>query len=145
MKRSFIRVVAHIHRSLLGLIFLLNGLNGFVHFRHELTFQTFVARQYMAVMQATPYGHVPFALQMLCGMLLLLRLPDRLDLVLLDGPKALYADILHLVETRLRPDSLVLVDDADRCPDFVSRMRGDTHGYLSVSLAGDLELSMRLS
>jgi predicted O-methyltransferase YrrM len=72
-------------------------------------------------------------------------LPDTLDLVLLDGAKALYEDVLHLVEARLRPGSLVLADDSHRCPEFVSRMRADAHHYLSVPLASDVEMSMRLS
>ena len=72
-------------------------------------------------------------------------LPDTLDFVLLDGAKALYADILHRIETRLRPGSIVLADDAHRCPEFVSRMRSDAARYLSVPLTGDLELSTRLS
>jgi hypothetical protein len=74
MEKSFILVVAHIQRSLLGLIFLFNGLNGFVHFRQALPFQTPIAREFMAVMQATPYGQVLFVLQILCGILLLSRL-----------------------------------------------------------------------
>jgi predicted O-methyltransferase YrrM len=49
-------------------------------------------------------------------------LPEKLNLVLLDGAKALYADILHLVGARLRSGSLVLADDAHRSPEFVSRM-----------------------
>jgi len=60
--------------------------------------------------------------------------------MLLDGAKAFYADILHLVEGRLRPGSPVLADDARRCPKFVSRMRSDALHYLSVPFAGDLEL-----
>ena len=72
-------------------------------------------------------------------------LPESLDIVLLDGAKALYADILDRVESRLRPGSLILADDARHCPEFVSRMRSATHCYLSVPLAGDLEMSMRLS
>jgi predicted O-methyltransferase YrrM len=72
-------------------------------------------------------------------------LPDTLDLVLLDGAKALYADILHLVESRLRPGSLLIADDTHRCPEFVSRMRSNADKYLSVPLTGDLEMSMRLS
>ncbi len=74
MEKSFLRIVAHIQRSLLGLIFLLNGLNGFVHFRQALAFQTPIARECMAVMQATPYGHVLAGVQILSGVLLLLRL-----------------------------------------------------------------------
>jgi hypothetical protein len=34
-------------------------------------------------------------------------LPDTIDLVLLDGAKALYPEILDLVESRLRPGALV--------------------------------------
>ena len=71
-------------------------------------------------------------------------LPGTLDLVLLDGAKALYADILELVEAYLRPGSLIMADDAHRCPEFVSRMRSDSHHYLSVPLTGELEISMRV-
>ena len=71
-------------------------------------------------------------------------LPEAFDLVLLDGAKSLYADILHCVETRLRPGTLLLADDARYCAEFVSRMRTDTNRYISVPLAGDLEMSMRL-
>jgi predicted O-methyltransferase YrrM len=71
-------------------------------------------------------------------------LPGAIDLVLLDGAKALYADILDRIEPYLRPGSLVLSDDAHRCPDFVNRMRSDPQRYFSVPLTGDLELSMRL-
>jgi predicted O-methyltransferase YrrM len=71
-------------------------------------------------------------------------LPDELDVVLLDGAKGLYAEILDRVEGRLRPGSMILADDARHCPEFVRRMRADACRYLSVPLAGDLELSMRL-
>lgn len=71
-------------------------------------------------------------------------LPETLDVVLLDGAKALYADVLALVESRLHPGSLVLADDARYCADFVNRMRGAADSYISVPLAGDLEMAMRL-
>lgn len=71
-------------------------------------------------------------------------LPETLDIVLLDGAKALYADVLTLVEGRLRPGSAVLADDANHCQEFVRRMRSAPHQYMSVPLAGDLEISMRL-
>jgi predicted O-methyltransferase YrrM len=71
-------------------------------------------------------------------------LPETFDLVLLDGAKSLYADILHCVEAHLRPGSLVLADDARYCAEFVSHMRTDANRYVSVPLAGDLEMSMRL-
>jgi hypothetical protein len=50
------RVVAHIQRSVLGLIFILTGLNGFFRFLHQPSFQTPDARELMTVMQANPYG-----------------------------------------------------------------------------------------
>jgi predicted O-methyltransferase YrrM len=72
-------------------------------------------------------------------------LPEKVDLVLLDGAKSLYGEILQLLEGNLRPGSLVLADDARLSSDFVNLSRSDTKRYLSVPLAGDLEMSMRLS
>lgn len=72
-------------------------------------------------------------------------LPETLDVVLLDGAKALYAEILQRIEASLRPGSLVFADDTRFCPDFVRQMRSDPTRYISVPLAGDLEISMRLS
>jgi len=71
-------------------------------------------------------------------------LPETLDVVLLDGAKALYADVLALAESRLRPGSLVLADDARYCAEFVNKMRASAGSYVSVPLAGDLEMAMRL-
>ena len=71
-------------------------------------------------------------------------LPDTIDLVLLDGAKALYPDILDLVESRLKPGAFVVADNADYSPDYLARVRAPAHGYLSVPLGGDVELSMRL-
>jgi len=71
-------------------------------------------------------------------------LPETLDVVLLDGAKALYADVLALAESRLRPGSLVLADDARYCAEFVNKMRASAGCYVSVPLAGDLEMAMRL-
>jgi predicted O-methyltransferase YrrM len=72
-------------------------------------------------------------------------LPDTFDLVLLDGAKALYTDILERVDQRLHPGSLVIADDTHRCPDYLETIRADADKYLSVPLTGDVELSMRLS
>ena len=71
-------------------------------------------------------------------------LPDTIDLVLLDGAKALYADILSLVESRLRPGAFIVADNADYCPDYLARVRALDKGYLSVPFADDVELSIRL-
>jgi len=71
-------------------------------------------------------------------------LPDTIDLVLLDGAKALYPEILDLVESRLKPGAFVVADNADDSPDYLSRVRSPASGYLSVPFGEDVELSMRL-
>ncbi|TWB94864.1 putative O-methyltransferase YrrM [Bradyrhizobium macuxiense] len=71
-------------------------------------------------------------------------LPDTIDLVLLDGAKALYPDILDLVESRLKPGAFVVADNADYSPDYLARVRSPANGYMSVPFGEDVELSMRL-
>jgi predicted O-methyltransferase YrrM len=71
-------------------------------------------------------------------------LPEQVDLLLLDGAKGLYPDILALVEGRLRPGAWVLADNADWSPEYLERVRSPRHGYLSVPFASEVELSMRL-
>jgi predicted O-methyltransferase YrrM len=72
------------------------------------------------------------------------NLPDRIDLVLLDGAKALYPEILGLLESRLRPGAFVIADNADYSPDYLARVRSAGGGYLSLPFDEDVELSMRL-
>src|SRR3984885_6837805 len=71
-------------------------------------------------------------------------LPEAIDLVLLDGAKALYPEILSLLEGRLRPGALVVADNADMSPDYLKRVRSPGNGYMSVPFAEDVELSMRV-
>ena len=71
-------------------------------------------------------------------------LPDQIDLVLLDGAKALYPDILALLERRLKRGALIVADNADYAPDYMGRVRSPMAGYLSVPFGDDVELSMRL-
>ncbi|HEY6925515.1 MAG TPA: class I SAM-dependent methyltransferase [Steroidobacteraceae bacterium] len=71
-------------------------------------------------------------------------LPETIDLVLLDGAKILYPRVLALLEPRLRPGALVVADNADQCPDYLARVRDSGSGYVSVPLAGDVELSVRV-
>jgi predicted O-methyltransferase YrrM len=71
-------------------------------------------------------------------------LPEAIDLVLLDGAKSLYPEILSLVESRLRPGALIVADNADCCPDYLERVRSPGGGYLSTPFAQDVELSMRV-
>lgn len=71
-------------------------------------------------------------------------LPESIDLVLLDGAKSLYADVLDLLESRLRPGALIAADNTDYCPDYLARVRAPGGGYLSVPFGNDVELSIRL-
>ncbi|RXG89474.1 O-methyltransferase [Bradyrhizobium zhanjiangense] len=71
-------------------------------------------------------------------------LPDTIDLVLLDGAKALYSDILDLLEGHLRPGAIIVADNADDSPDYLARVRAPGSGYMSTAFAEDVELSMRI-
>jgi predicted O-methyltransferase YrrM len=71
-------------------------------------------------------------------------LPDTIDLLLLDGAKALYPEILSLVERHLRPGALIVADNADDSPEYLARVRSPGSGYLSTPFAEDVELSMRM-
>lgn len=75
---------------------------------------------------------------------LALDIPPRVDLLLLDGAKALYPDILRMLEGQLRPGALIVADNADDSPDYLARVRDPRSGYLSTPFAEDVELSMRL-
>ena len=72
-------------------------------------------------------------------------LPETIDLLMLDGAKALYSEILDLVESRLRPGAFIVADNADYSPDYLARVRSPAKGYMSVAFAAEVELSMRIS
>ncbi|MBB4257089.1 MULTISPECIES: O-methyltransferase [unclassified Bradyrhizobium] len=72
-------------------------------------------------------------------------LPDAIDFVLLDGAKALYPDILDLLEGHLGPGAIIVADNADDSPDYLARVRAPGSGYMSTPFAEDVELSMRIS
>lgn len=71
-------------------------------------------------------------------------LPEAVDLLLLDGAKTLYGDVLGLVEKHLRPGALVVADNTDYCPEYLAHVRSPQNGYLSVPFGDDIELSIRL-
>ncbi|MFK3650860.1 O-methyltransferase [Lysobacter enzymogenes] len=79
------------------------------------------------------------ALQTLAG-----DLPETIDLLLLDGAKSIYCEVLDRVESRLRPGALIVADNADYSPDYLARVRAADSGYLSVPFGDDVELSIRL-
>jgi predicted O-methyltransferase YrrM len=70
-------------------------------------------------------------------------LPDAIDLLLLDGAKSLYPEILDRVESRLRPGAFIVADNADYSPEYLQRVRTPGNGYQSIPFADDVELSMR--
>ncbi|RSZ47638.1 MULTISPECIES: O-methyltransferase [unclassified Variovorax] len=72
------------------------------------------------------------------------ELPESIDLLLLDGAKALYPEILALVESRLRPGAFVVADNADDSPEYLAHVRSPGSGYMSVPFGADVELSMRI-
>lgn len=72
-------------------------------------------------------------------------LPDTVDLLLLDGAKGLYPEILSLVESRLKPGAWVVADNADFSPEYLARVRSPANGYLSTPFSEDVELSMRIA
>ena len=71
-------------------------------------------------------------------------LPATVDLLLLDGAKALYPEILGLLESRLKPSAPIVADNADMSPDYLKSVRSPASGYMSVPFGEDVELSMRL-
>lgn len=71
-------------------------------------------------------------------------LPDEVDLLVLDGAKGLYLDIFGLVKSRLRPGALIVADNADWCHEYLTYVRSQANGYISVSCLPGLELTMKL-
>jgi predicted O-methyltransferase YrrM len=71
-------------------------------------------------------------------------LPDHIDLVLLDGAKSLYPQVLALLEPQLRHGALIVADNADWCPEYLLRVRAVGGPYLSVPFASDVELSLKV-
>ena len=88
------KIAVLIARILLGLIFLVFGLNGFLNFIHG-PMPTGVAGQYLAVMGGTLYIHFVFVVQIVGGLLLLSGQFVPLALVLL-GPVIVNILLFHV-------------------------------------------------
>lgn len=71
-------------------------------------------------------------------------LPEAIDLLLLDGAKSLYRDVLVLVEDRLRPGAVIVADNADYCPDYLEHVSSPSNGYYTMRFTDDVELSIRV-
>ena len=72
-------------------------------------------------------------------------LPESIDLVLLDGHKALYPDVLDLLVNRLRPGAVIIADNANYSAEYLARVRAPSEGFLSLPFADDVELTVRLA
>jgi putative oxidoreductase len=88
------KIAVLIARILLGLIFVIFGLNGFLNFLHA-PMPTGTAGQYMVVMATTHYIHVVFLVQLVGGLLLLSGQFIPLALVLL-GPVIFNILVFHI-------------------------------------------------
>lgn len=75
---------------------------------------------------------------------LAVQLPEKVDLLLLDGAKSLYRDILDLVEGRLRPGAVIVADNADYCPEYRDHVGSIANGYITMPFGDDVELSIWL-
>lgn len=71
-------------------------------------------------------------------------LPGQIDLLLLDGAKALYLDILKLVEGRLRPGAVIVADNADHCPEYLDYIETNGSRYVSMPFTDDVEFTIRV-
>jgi predicted O-methyltransferase YrrM len=66
-------------------------------------------------------------------------LPDSIDMVLLDGAKPLYKDVLGLIESRLRAGAVIVADNTDHCPDYLEHLRAPENGYLTMAFTDEVE------
>src|ERR1700744_1283233 len=71
------------------------------------------------------------------------ELPESIDLVLLDGAKALYPAVLSRLEQRLHEGSVLVADNADWSPEYLDIVRSSGK-YFSQAVPDDVEVSIRL-
>ncbi len=98
------KIASMISRYLLGLVFVVFGLNGFLHFIPQGPMPTGVAGQFMAVMMESHYMVPVFAFQVIGGVLLLINRYVPLGLTIL---APIIVNIL-IVHTLLLPAGLPL-------------------------------------
>jgi len=70
-------------------------------------------------------------------------LPASIDMLILDGAKAIYPEILTLVEPYLRAGALIVADDADFSPAYLERVRSSRE-FMSLPFNDGVEVSMWL-
>ena len=64
-------------------------------------------------------------------------------MLVLDGAKAIYPEILQLVQPHLRAGALIVADDADFSPEYLESVHGSTD-YLSLPFHDGVEVSVWL-
>jgi len=72
--------------------------------------------------------------------------PGPIDLVYLDGAKALYRPILDRLEPALADRAVIVADNIDmveQVASYTSHVRDPAQGYVSTRAANDLEISLR--
>lgn len=72
------------------------------------------------------------------------NLPDVIDMVLLDGAKHLYPDVMLLLKPRLKVGAIIVADNAEMSPAYLTLVRSIENGYLSVPLGEDVELTITI-
>lgn len=89
------KIAATISRYILGILFTVFGLNGFLHFLPAGTMPT-LATQYVTLLAASHYTIPVFALQLACGILFLINRYISLALTLI-GPVLVNILIFHIL------------------------------------------------
>jgi putative oxidoreductase len=72
-KETFMKIASTISRYLLALVFIVFGLNGFLHFLPQPPPSSELARQYFTVIFTSHYLMFVFGLQLIAGVLFLFR------------------------------------------------------------------------
>ena len=90
------KIAALISRILLGLIFVVFGLNGFLHFLDMGPMPTGVAGQFLGALAQSHYLFVVAGLQVVCGALLMVNRYVPLALVIL-GPVIVNILLYHVL------------------------------------------------
>jgi uncharacterized membrane protein YphA (DoxX/SURF4 family) len=98
-----VNAISTIARWLLALVFIVFGLNGFLHFIPQPPPPSEMARQYFTVLFLTKYLHFAFALQLVGGVLFLFKRTTPLALVII-GP--ILVNIL-LFHSLMNPEGIV--------------------------------------
>ena len=88
------KIVVLIARLLLALAFVVFGLNGFLNFIPQPPMRPGLLKDYVTVLSASHFVVVPFALQLICGVLFLVNRFVPLALVLI-GPVIVNILMIH--------------------------------------------------